>query len=275
MSNAREIECDNLNLSLELYTGNGFRLDMIFPADSPREALVSKGNQIVRLIQKFPEVKKPEILVERSADAFAQDDASSTWVKGRAGMEYRDLIPGRLDGKIIVSHIRLPFAGVVPDSVHYHKIDFQMIYCKRGRIQVVYEDQGPPFWLETGDCILQPPEIRHRVLYSEAGAEVIEVSSPAEHVTWIDHELLLPTSALNPEKDFGGSKFVHHRSKTSVDLLDSYERDTGIGAATGGRFDLRIRRTGGTDTALLLELNGLGSAADNGQKVPISIEIPI
>ncbi|HEX3102389.1 MAG TPA: VOC family protein, partial [Pyrinomonadaceae bacterium] len=124
----------------------------------------------------------------------------SDWVLGRAGMEYRDLIPGRLGGKVIVSHIRLTSGGEVPDYVHYHKVDFQMIYCKRGRISVVYEDQGPPFWLETGDCVLQPPEIRHRVLECTAGAEVIEVSMPAEHETWVEHEMELPTSELKPDR---------------------------------------------------------------------------
>jgi quercetin dioxygenase-like cupin family protein len=107
-------------------------------------------------------------------------------------MEYRDLIPGRLGGRVAASHIRLPEGGVVPDYVHYHKIGFQMIYCWRGKVKVVYEDFGDPFWLEPGDCVLQPPEIRHRVLENAAGTEVIELSSPAVHETWADHETDLP-----------------------------------------------------------------------------------
>jgi len=34
---------------------------------------------------------------------------------GRAGMLYRDLIPNRLGGRFIASHIRIPDAGPVPD----------------------------------------------------------------------------------------------------------------------------------------------------------------
>ncbi len=187
-------------------------------------------------------------------------------------MEYQDLIPGRLGGKVIASRIRLPFGGEVPDSVHYHKIDFQMIYCVRGRIQVVYEDQGPAFWLETGDCILQPPEIRHQVLYSEAGAEVIEVSSPAEHETWIDHEMALPTVVIDKERDFLGSQFVRHILTGSEDVA---VRDTGISFATNGRFDVKIGREAGSDTALLLELRGLSAERDGGLSAPVSIEIAI
>jgi quercetin dioxygenase-like cupin family protein len=39
-----------------------------------------------------------------------------------------------------------------------------MIYCHRGWVRVVYEDQGEPFVMHPGDCVLQPPGIRHRVL---------------------------------------------------------------------------------------------------------------
>ncbi|HEY2846811.1 MAG TPA: cupin domain-containing protein, partial [Pyrinomonadaceae bacterium] len=110
----------------------------------------------------------------------------------------------------IASHIRLTDGGEVPDYVHYHKIDFQVIYCKKGRIKVVYEDQGEPFWLEAGDLVLQPPEIRHRVLECTAGAEVIEISSPAEHETWVEHELDLPNETVDRERLFGGRRFYRH-----------------------------------------------------------------
>ena len=75
------------------------------------------------------------------------------WVCGRAGMLYRDLIPCRLGGRFIASHIRIPSGGSVPDYVHYHKVRFQMIYCYKGWVRVVYEDQGPDFILYPGDCV--------------------------------------------------------------------------------------------------------------------------
>jgi mannose-6-phosphate isomerase-like protein (cupin superfamily) len=109
---------------------------------------------------------------------------------------------------VIVSHIGLPFEGEVPDYVHYHRVDFQMIYCLNGRMKVVYEDQGPPFWLRAGDCVLQPPEIRHRVLECTAGVEVIEISMPAEHETWGDHDIVLPTYEFRPDREFNGHRFV-------------------------------------------------------------------
>ena len=48
---------------------------------------------------------------------------------------------------------------------------------------VAYENQGPPFLLRPGDMVIQPPEIRHRVLESSDGLEVVEIGCPADHVT--------------------------------------------------------------------------------------------
>lgn len=57
----------------------------------------------------------PFLLVSRPT---ADDET----VAGRAGMRYRDLIPGRLGGKVICSQITIPDGGPVPDYVHYHHV---------------------------------------------------------------------------------------------------------------------------------------------------------
>lgn len=130
------------------------------------------------------------------------------WRVGRAGMLYRDLTPESLKPQVVISHIRLPFDGEVPDYVHYHKVEFQMIRCIRGRIKVVYEDQGEPFWLEPGDWVIQPPEIRHRVLECETDSEVIEITMLADHETCVDHEMTLPNDRIDPNRLFNGQRFV-------------------------------------------------------------------
>lgn len=174
---------------------------------------------------------RPSLSIVRAGDDAAEGI-------GRAGMIYRDLLPDRWGGRFIASHIRIPDGGDVPDWVHYHRIRFQMIYCAAGWVEVVYEDQGPPFRLEAGDCVLQPPEIRHRVLRSSPGLEVIEVGCPAVHDTLADHTMTLPTSAVSTDRDFGGQRFVRHRAAGAATgtWLQSglVSRDTGIGAATDG-----------------------------------------
>ncbi|MFN6964771.1 MAG: cupin domain-containing protein [Pyrinomonadaceae bacterium] len=224
---ATVIESKDLDDDIDRFYRSGFRLLMILPADAPREALLFRDTELVRL---------------RSNNR--RHSGTTGWAAGRAGMEYRDLIPGRLGGRVIASHIRLTRGGEVPDHVHYHKIGFQMIYCVKGAIRVVYEDQGEPFWLRPGDCVLQPPEIRHRVLEAEAGSEVVEVGSPAEHETWIDHDLTLPTREFKPDRLFAGQRFVRHiaadaaRESNGDDRI--HLRDTGIGQASGGLLDAKV-----------------------------------
>ena len=198
------IKCEDLESAIAEYGAQGFRLDMIFPADGPRKALMSRGDEVLQ-IDKGQDSNAGELYPQANAD----------WVRGRAGMEYRDLIPDRLNGQVIASHIRLTEGGPVADYVHYHKIAAQLIYCLKGRIKVVYEDQGEPFWLEPGDSVVQPPEIRHRVLECEAGSEVLEFTIPAEHETWRDHEMDLPNSTVNRDRLFGGQTF--HVTKAKAD----------------------------------------------------------
>lgn len=253
------VSCTDLDAAIAFYAELGFRLDMIMPADAPRTALVSGHGITLRLDAsgRKPAIPIPvcdstphEFLVNRSS-------AADMWVSGRAGMQYRDLVPDRLGGHFIASHIRIPDGGPVPDYVHYHKVGFQMIYCKRGWVRVVYEDQGRPFVMQAGDCVLQPPTIRHRVLEASPGMEVIEISLPAEHETWRDHALELPTADRNSQRLFAGQRFVRHiaadaiwqRTHESPASIKGREfRDTGISSATDGLASVRVLRiTPGVD----------------------------
>ena len=218
------VPCEDLETAITFLTERlGFRLDMIMPADAPRIALVSGHGVALRL--------------ESPAGAAAT---------GRAGMQYRDLIPDRCGGRFIASLIRISEGGVVPDYVHYHHVRFQLIYCRRGWVRVVYEDQGPPFVMEAGDCVLQPPTIRHRVLEASSGLEVVEIGGPAEHETWREHLIALPTSQVRPDRDFGGQRFVRHMAATAPWLSDPERgldyRDLGIVAATRGEVCARVLR---------------------------------
>lgn len=171
--------------------------------------------------------------------------AETDWALGRAGMLYRDLLPDRHAGRFIASHTRI-HEGLVPDYVHFHEVRLQMIYCYKGWVRVVYEDQGPPFVLRAGDCVLQPPRIRHRVLECSAGLEVIEVSSPADHATRADREFKLPTLNLDRKREYEGQRFVRHELASAPWgpwRLPGFEaRDLGVAAATGGLARARVAR---------------------------------
>lgn len=258
----------------------GLRMEEIFPADDPAEAVfaglgtrlrlvrgaapgglrlraddpvllgqarqVSPGGTVVEIAPLDPPVEVPvptsEFIVRRLSDG-------APWVVGRAGMQYRDLVPGRLGGSIIASHIRIPGGGPVPDMVHYHSVGFQLIFCTKGWVDLVYEDQGPPFRLTPGACVIQPPEIRHRVLHSGDDLEVIEIGVPAEHLTTIDHAMDLPTGRYDPDRRWDGQRFVRAEPDGAVwapAQVPGFEaRDTGIAANTGGVADVRVLRPSG------------------------------
>ena len=179
------------------------------------------------------------LVVSRGAGAEA-------WGVGRAGMRYRDLVPDRLGGAFIASHIRILEGGPVADYVHFHKIRFQTIFCRKGWVLVAYEGQGEPLLMQAGDCLLQPPLIRHRVMESSAGAEVVEICAPAQHITIADRSMTLPNGDLQPGRNFGGQQFVFHVAAKSAWVpwrVPGYEvQDTGIDTATAGLAGVRVVR---------------------------------
>jgi quercetin dioxygenase-like cupin family protein len=213
-------------------------------------ALTAPGGTEIEIGALDPPLVMPPtehaFVVRRLADG-------APWVVGRAGMEYRDLVPGRLGGAMIASHIRIPQGGPVPDMVHFHKVGFQLIFCIRGWVDVVYEDQGPPRRLHPGDCFIQPPEIRHRVLTASDGLEVIEIGVPAEHLTEIDHRLELPTPVEHPDRMWAGQRFVHNRAEGAswgpFRLSGFSCRDTTIAVNTGGVASVQVVRKGQGETA--------------------------
>ena len=229
----------------------GYRLDMIMPADAPRTAVVSKGAEMLRLtatatgVEAAPFTGLGHPVIPPGRQEFILTRANETpWIAGRAGMQYRDLIAGRLGGRYIASHIRIEDGGPVPDYVHHHRVRFQMIFVRKGWVRAVYEDQGDPFVMREGDCVLQPPHIRHRVLESSPGLEVIEIGCPAEHETFRDHDLTLPTSTRDPNRNFNSQRFVFHQAANASwqEEDGATFRDTGIAAATANLADVRVIR---------------------------------
>jgi len=277
------VACKELGPTLSfLLEQLGFHVDAIFPADNPTTAMVSGYGVSLRLVQGAmegatdlyllcddpaaagttaltapsglrihlvaadPPMRQPATQQRLVLTRGGADDA---WGVGRAGMRYRDLVPDRLGGAFIASHIRILEGGPVGDYVHFHKIRFQTIFCRKGWVRVAYEGQGDSIVMHAGDCVLQPPLIRHRVMESSAGAEVVEICTPAEHITMADRSMALPNDDLQPGRDFNGQKFVFHVAARGSWLpwrVQGFEvQDTGIGQATAGLAGVRVVRPQG------------------------------
>ena len=248
----------------------GFEVAMIAPAEDPNIAILTLGDFTVSLDKH---AKCPPVTLE----VFAEEteligtsvqgpngtkvnyvtrtkkiingprpdpiltpakQADSQWVTGRAGMAYRSLIEAPNSG-VTASHISIEGSGEVPDWVHYHDVGFQIIYCLQGSAKLVYEGQGDPFMFEEGDCVLQPPHIRHRVLESFDNLEVVEFSSPSDHATYADRVMGLPNEMLAPNQEYSGQRFT--LSRQSESQWEPYKgssslvvRETSIAEASGG-----------------------------------------
>lgn len=277
------VYCDDLDANQTFWIDRlGFQLLAIYPADSPATAILQGHGLRLRLQRGAGEgLRELELLIDQPAEALpvpaslvapngvrvhllplhpplvqpttqqatvltrAGDPAN--WQIGRAGMHYRDLLPQRHGGAFIASHIRIPEGGPLADYVHHHGIRFQVIFCRKGWVRVVYEGQGEPFDMSPGDCVMQPPHIRHRVLESSAGAEVVEIVTPAEHLTWTDPSLSLPNPVRLPADHlFHGQRFVRHQAASSPWRpwrLPGFEmQDTDVEAASQGVAGVRLLR---------------------------------
>src|SRR5680860_344904 len=250
--------CADLDATTELFTSLGFRLDVIWPADDPSVAVLSRGDGPgVRLVRTSASVLVHHDLDLADGDGVVPMPAGAATFElthaedtdagvGRAGMHYRDLLPRRQDGRFVASHILIPDGGPVPDYVHHHRVLFQLIYCAAGWVRVVYEDQGPAFVLAAGDCVLQPPGIRHRVLEASPGLQVVEIGCPAEHPTFVEHSITLPTDEVAPDRRWDSQRFVRHvAAEASWEpwRASGFEcRDTGVAAATDGLAAVTVVR---------------------------------
>lgn len=97
---------------------------------------------------------------------------------------YRDLgIAGATQGLARAHVIRL-IPPYPPEAalLHYHEVNFQMIYVLQGWIKNSFEGEGEKL-LQKGSCWLQPPGIRHSVLAYSEDVELLEVILPADFNT--------------------------------------------------------------------------------------------
>ena len=273
------VGCDDLAPTLAFYTEVlGFRVQTIHPADSPTHAtlighglrihlqpgstplavlrislpqgspllhstLTAPNGTIIECVNSTEEMIVPPLVSDL---VVTHQDGTDAWGTGRAGMMYRDLIPGRQGNSVIASSIRIEQAGPVPDYVHFHEVLFQLIFCRTGWVRVLYEDQGDSFVLGPGDCVIQPPTIRHRVLESSDNLEVLEIGYPAEHFTHADPLTQLPSVAINAGRTWSGQSFIRHTASQATWRPfgeHALITDTQIHQATHGLADVCIIRS--------------------------------
>ena len=103
----------------------------------------------------------------------------------RAYAQYRDLGIAAASHGLAQAHvIRLigPCNPAEVSKLHFHDVEFQMVYVLKGWVKTYMEGQGETLMKE-GSAWTQPPRIRHLILDYSDDVELLEVILPAEFKT--------------------------------------------------------------------------------------------
>ena len=103
----------------------------------------------------------------------------------RTYAQYRDLGIAEASHGLAQAHvIRLigPCNPAEVSKLHFHDVEFQMVYVLKGWIKTYMEGQGETLMKE-GSAWTQPPRIRHLILDYSDDVELLEVILPAEFKT--------------------------------------------------------------------------------------------
>jgi mannose-6-phosphate isomerase-like protein (cupin superfamily) len=103
----------------------------------------------------------------------------------RAYAQYRDLGVAKASRGLAQAHvIRLigPCNPAEVSKLHYHDVEFQMVYVLRGWVKTYLEGQGETL-MKQGSCWTQPPRIKHLIRDYSDDCELLEVILPAEFKT--------------------------------------------------------------------------------------------
>jgi quercetin dioxygenase-like cupin family protein len=129
---------------------------------------------------------KAEAAARKPQRFVASHPSASSFVEGlRSYAAYRDLgIAAATDGMVQAQVIRFipPCRPEEVSKLHYHDVEFQMVYVLKGWIKSEFEGQGVQTF-KAGACWIQPPRIKHKVLDYSDDCEVLEIILPAEFDT--------------------------------------------------------------------------------------------
>ena len=103
----------------------------------------------------------------------------------RTYAHYRDLGIAEATHGLAQAHVIRLIGPCNPEEVsklHYHDVEFQMVYVLKGWVKTYMEGQGETLMKE-GSSWTQPPRIRHLIMDYSDDVELLEVILPAEFKT--------------------------------------------------------------------------------------------
>jgi hypothetical protein len=141
-----------------------------------RRKLKSKGRAAAVVKRARP---KQRVAISHYRDEDFKADGLRTYAK------YRDLGVAEASSGLARAHvIRLigPCEPEIVSKLHFHDVDFQMVYVLKGWVKTYLEGVGETMF-QTGSSWTQPPRIKHLIMDYSDDVELLEVILPAEFKT--------------------------------------------------------------------------------------------
>jgi hypothetical protein len=141
-----------------------------------RRKLKSKGSVAAPVKRKRP---KQRVAISHYRDEDFKADGLRTYA------HYRDLGVAEASSGVARAHvIRLigPCEPEVVSKLHFHDVDFQMVYVLKGWVKTYMEGVGETTF-QTGSSWTQPSRIKHLIMDYSDDVELLEVILPADFKT--------------------------------------------------------------------------------------------
>ena len=143
---------------------------------SARKKLKAKARTVPAAKRARP---KQRIAISHYRDEDFKADGLRTYA------QYRDLGVAAASNGLAQAHvIRLigPCNPAEVSKLHFHDVEFQMVYVLKGWVKTYMEGQGETL-MKAGTAWTQPPRIKHLILDYSDDVELLEVILPAEFKT--------------------------------------------------------------------------------------------
>jgi mannose-6-phosphate isomerase-like protein (cupin superfamily) len=143
---------------------------------SARKAVKPKARAVT---SKKPARPKQRIAISHHREEDFKADGLRTYAK------YRDLGIAAASHGLAQAHVIRLQGPCNPDEVsklHFHDVEFQMVYVLKGWVKTYMDGEGETLMKE-GSAWTQPPKIKHMILDYSDDVELLEVILPAEFRT--------------------------------------------------------------------------------------------
>ncbi|OAF06096.1 cupin [Bradyrhizobium centrolobii] len=145
---------------------------------TPAKSSVSKSS-VSKSSARKPARPKQRIAVSHHREEDFRTDGLRAYAK------YRDLGISAATHGLAQAHVIRLLPPCNPDEVsklHYHDVEFQMVYVLKGWVKTYMEGQGETMMTQ-GSAWTQPPKIKHMILDYSDDVELLEVILPAAFKT--------------------------------------------------------------------------------------------